>query len=147
MTAQHREGENLLRTAEAKQEQTTLRDLARTGLHEFRMAAAILLPAATLRTAHTPCTPAAHSPCASRGSSCLHSLQPDYVPGRVRSGARERRFSWLALDPEENKQRQGEKHTVPCNLITSVQASGLHTPGRQGPEAKLIRPGRKTRAW
>lgn len=138
MTAQHRAGEKLLRTAEAKQEQTTLRDLARTGLHEFPMAAAILLPAATLRTAHTPC--------ASRGSFCLHPLQR-LRPREGRSEARERRFSWLALDPEENKQRQGEKHTVPCNLITSAQASGLHTPGRQGPEAKLIRPGRKTRAW
>ena len=62
----------------------------------------------------------------------------------LENGVRKRPLSWLALAPEGNKRRQGGKHTVPCNLITSVWASGLHTRGHWGPEAKLITPGRKT---
>lgn len=107
-------------------------------------AVAILLPLENLPATHSHSRRAVHALRALLRSPPTHPLKADHVWGRVRSGARETQLSWLAPAPEENKRSQGGARTVPCKRITSVQASGLHTPGRRGPEV-LIRPGRKTK--
>ena len=109
-------------------------------------AIAILSPLENLRAPHPHSRSPVHAPRAFH----LGPLSPpqkqkaDHEWGGA-GECRKKKTALLAGPGAWRKQAEaGRKHTVPCNLSTSEGAPGLHAPGRWGPEAKLITPGRKT---
>ena len=141
MTAQHREGKKKRKPDSSSKAKT--KHFKRSGQRKF-----LSLPPLPLSRSHSnpvsprkpegqltrtpgvPCTRPVHaSRTFHRGPSRPSRKQTTCEAG-LENGVRKRALSWLALEPDGNKRRQGGKHTVPCNLITSVRASGLHTRGR-----------------